>query len=67
MVQTQKTKQATKTDQPSTVAEDQALADVAERKGNLDSDIDNILDEIDGVLEENAQEFVKAFVQKGGQ
>lgn len=27
----------------------------------------DLLDEIDGVLEENAQEFVSSFVQKGGQ
>ena len=26
-----------------------------------------ILDEIDGVLESNAEDFVKSFVQKGGQ
>jgi prokaryotic ubiquitin-like protein Pup len=31
------------------------------------SDIDDLLDEIDGVLEENAEEFVKNYVQKGGQ
>jgi ubiquitin-like protein Pup len=30
-------------------------------------DIDAILDEIDDVLEENAEEFVRAYVQKGGQ
>ena len=30
-------------------------------------DIDSILDEIDGVLEENAQEFVDGYIQKGGQ
>jgi prokaryotic ubiquitin-like protein Pup len=30
-------------------------------------DIDGILDEIDGVLEENAEEFVKGYIQKGGQ
>jgi ubiquitin-like protein Pup len=29
--------------------------------------IDDILDEIDTVLEENAEEFVKNYVQKGGQ
>lgn len=34
---------------------------------NLDSDVDSILDEIDSVLEENAEDFVKSFVQKGGQ
>ena len=29
--------------------------------------VDSVLDEIDGVLETNAEEFVKNFVQKGGQ
>lgn len=29
--------------------------------------IDELLDEIDSVLEENAEEFVKNYVQKGGQ
>ncbi|MGI8717828.1 MAG: ubiquitin-like protein Pup [Lapillicoccus sp.] len=37
------------------------------RKEGLDDDIDNVLDEIDGVLESNAEEFVRGFVQKGGQ
>ncbi len=32
-----------------------------------DADVDAILDEIDEVLESNAEEFVKGFVQKGGQ
>jgi len=32
-----------------------------------DSDVDALLDEIDSVLEENAEDFVKSFVQKGGQ
>ncbi|WP_258933262.1 ubiquitin-like protein Pup [Nesterenkonia pannonica] len=35
----------------------------AERVDELDS----LLDEIDTVLESNAEEFVKGFVQKGGQ
>ena len=30
-------------------------------------DVSDLLDEIDSVLEENAEEFVKSFVQKGGQ
>jgi ubiquitin-like protein Pup len=29
--------------------------------------MDEILDEIDAVLEENAEEFVKSYVQKGGE
>lgn len=30
-------------------------------------DLDKVLDEIDSVLEQNAEEFVKGYVQKGGQ
>ena len=41
--------------------------DVAERKEKLDEDVDAILDEIDEVLEVNAEDFVKSFIQKGGQ
>lgn len=33
----------------------------------LDSDVDSLLDEIDEILEVNAEDFVKSFVQKGGQ
>lgn len=29
--------------------------------------VDDLLDEIDGVLESNAEEFVRGFIQKGGQ
>jgi prokaryotic ubiquitin-like protein Pup len=36
-------------------------------KEELKDDIDALLDEIDGVLEENAEEFVKGYVQKGGE
>lgn len=32
-----------------------------------DAELDSLLDEIDGVLETNAEEFVRSFVQKGGQ
>jgi prokaryotic ubiquitin-like protein Pup len=41
--------------------------DVAERHEKLTEDVDAILDEIDEVLETNAEDFVRAFVQKGGQ
>ncbi|MDO5492111.1 MAG: ubiquitin-like protein Pup [Nesterenkonia sp.] len=30
-------------------------------------ELDGLLDEIDSVLESNAEEFVRGFVQKGGQ
>lgn len=32
-----------------------------------DEAFDSLLDEIDDVLESNAEEFVRSFVQKGGQ
>ncbi len=31
------------------------------------AELDDLLDEIDEVLEENAEDFVRAYVQKGGQ
>ena len=33
----------------------------------IKAELDDLLDEIDDVLEENAEEFVKSYVQKGGQ
>ncbi len=44
-----------------------ASSDVSERHEKLTEDVDAILDEIDDVLETNAEDFVRAFVQKGGQ
>jgi ubiquitin-like protein Pup len=41
--------------------------DVQERHEKLSEDVDAILDEIDEVLEENAEEFVRGYVQKGGE
>jgi ubiquitin-like protein Pup len=35
--------------------------------GALTEKIDGLLDEIDSVLEENAEEFIRDYVQKGGQ
>ena len=46
--------------------EDLAPADSG-HKAELDSEVDSLLDEIDDVLEVNAEEFVRPFVQKGGQ
>lgn len=46
-----------RTEAPATKAKDTSLAD----------GLDDMLDEIDEVLETNAEEFVKSYVQKGGQ
>ncbi len=65
MAQEQKQpRKASETDEQTDVAPN---ADVAERKEQLDEDIDAILDEIDDVLETNAEDFVKSFIQKGGE
>lgn len=42
-------------------------AEAQERRAELSDDADAILDEIDEVLEENAEEFVRSYVQKGGE
>ncbi len=39
----------------------------ATKGDQLKADLDDLLDEIDEVLEENAEEFVRNYVQKGGQ
>jgi prokaryotic ubiquitin-like protein Pup len=48
------------------VEEDEAAAS-SERGERLKAEIDDLLDEIDEVLEDNAEEFVRNYVQKGGQ
>jgi prokaryotic ubiquitin-like protein Pup len=63
----QEQKQPRKSGESEEVTEVQQETDVAERKGALDDDVDAILDEIDDVLETNAEDFVKSFIQKGGQ
>ena len=38
------------------------------KKGKkIKEDLDKLLDEIDEILEENAEEFVKNYVQRGGE
>ncbi|MFM7262744.1 MAG: ubiquitin-like protein Pup [Acidimicrobiales bacterium] len=41
-----------------------ASAGQAER---MKSDLDDLIEQIDDVLEENAEEFVRNYVQKGGE
>ena len=63
----QEQKQPRKSSETEDVTEPVAETDVAERKEALDDDVDAILDEIDEVLESNAEDFVKSFIQKGGE
>ena len=39
----------------------------SDKSEKLKADLDDLLDEIDEVLEDNAEEFVRNYVQKGGQ
>lgn len=63
----QEQKQPRKASETEDAAEAAPETDVSERKEALDDDVDAILDEIDDVLETNAEDFVKSFIQKGGQ
>ena len=63
----QEQKQPRRSSQDETATEEVTESDVAERKEMIDEDVDAILDEIDEVLESNAEDFVKSFIQKGGQ
>ena len=48
-------------------AQAEQTSGVQERVGKLTDDVDALLDDIDEALEENAEEFVRGFVQKGGE
>ena len=42
-------------------------AELSKKGKKIKEELDNLLDEIDDILEENAEEFVKSYVQRGGQ
>ena len=49
-------------------APESTAPEVDTTKGNqIKADLDELLDEIDEVLEDNAEEFVRNYVQKGGE
>lgn len=47
--------------------DDAGQVTASSKASELKEEMDDILDEIDSVLEENAEEFVKSYVQKGGE
>ena len=56
----------TRTTETETEVEEAAPAS-SERGDKIKAELDDLLDEIDEVLEDNAEEFVRNYVQKGGQ
>ena len=66
MPESEQTHRRTRRSDDAETVEELPAADSA-HKAELDSDVDSLLDEIDDVLEVNAEEFVRSFVQKGGQ
>ena len=48
------------------VVDEEAVAPSGQGE-KLKAELDELLDEIDEVLEDNAEEFVRSYVQKGGQ
>jgi ubiquitin-like protein Pup len=56
----------TRTTEAETEVEEAAPAS-SERGEKIKAELDDLLDEIDEVLEDNAEEFVRNYVQKGGQ
>ena len=53
-------------EQEETEAVPPPVTEAPEASGETEG-VDDLLDEIDGVLENNAEEFVRGFIQKGGQ
>jgi prokaryotic ubiquitin-like protein Pup len=52
----------------SRAVEDESVAEAVINSSKVDTaKADDLLDEIDAVLEKNAAEFIKGFVQKGGE
>ncbi len=46
---------------------EEAAPATSDKGEKIKAELDELLDEIDEVLEENAEDFVRSYVQKGGQ
>lgn len=49
------------------VVEEEIPTEPSEQGEKIKAELDELLDEIDEVLEDNAEEFVRSYVQKGGE
>jgi ubiquitin-like protein Pup len=64
--QERKAKQMSESEQPDAPAP-AASTKLTETGAKIKKSLDEVIDEIDGILEENAEEFVKSYVQRGGE
>ena len=63
----QKPRPATEQSVEEADAVDVATSDASKQSEKLKAELDDLLDEIDDVLESNAEDFVKSYIQKGGE
>ena len=66
---TRQTKDAksTKTSEQENEKQSVGQTDLTKKGEEISGKLDDLLDEIDELLEENAEEFVKGYIQRGGQ
>jgi len=70
MAEQEQIRKSSARDTTKTEADEDLVADqppASERGEKIKAELDDLLDEIDEVLEDNAEEFVRNYVQKGGQ
>jgi ubiquitin-like protein Pup len=60
-------KQRTAPQRDTNTTTEAATAPDTENTDRLKAELDDLLDDIDEVLETNAEDFVKSYVQKGGE
>lgn len=65
MAEREQIKREAPTKKDDAVVEETAAS--SERGDKLKAELDDLLDEIDEVLEVNSEDFVRGYVQKGGQ
>jgi ubiquitin-like protein Pup len=56
-----------RTEAPPSTGSGQGVGAIAAKGKKLKDEMDRLVDEIDDVLEENAEEFVRSYVQRGGE
>ena len=65
--QEEKTTQTTEPQRTSDTENIQPDAEITEKGEEIKADLDRLLDEIDEILEEDSEEFVANYIQRGGE